>query len=217
MASLLPRSMESHGADNQKSIAPAAERNKEAILSALKEHLGSVQEGLVLEVASGTGQHVAHFAAGLPQLTFQPTENYADDGMASIRAWTQDLPNVLPPQQLDASQPQAWPAAAGSCRAVFTANLTHISPWAATAGLMQGARRVLAPGGELFLYGPFSVDGRPTTESNAAFDASLRERNPQWGYRDVADVTAAAAAAGLVPVERRDMPANNFLLVYRSQ
>lgn len=213
-----PRSMDSHSAEGQKAIAAAAERNKEPILAALKDFLGSaVPRGLFLEVASGTGQHVAHFAAGLPQLTFQPTEYEAEDGFASIRAWTSELPNVRPPLQLDASRPDSWQVATGSCRAMFAANLTHISPWAATEGLVRGAGRVLAQGGELFIYGPFSVDGKPTTESNAAFDAALRQRNREWGYRDVADVGKLASAAGLALVERRDMPSNNFLLVFRKE
>ncbi|KAL4419864.1 hypothetical protein ABPG75_006962 [Micractinium tetrahymenae] len=213
-----PRSLDSHSAEGQKSIAAAAERNKEPILAALKEFLGSAPAGgLFLEVASGTGQHVAHFAAGLPQLTLQPTEYETDDGFASIRAWTRDLPNVRPPLLLDASRPDSWQVAAGTCRAVFAANLTHISPWAATEGLVRGAGRVLAPGGELFVYGPFAVDGKPTTESNAAFDAALRQHNPEWGYRDVADIGRVAAAAGLAAAERRNMPANNFLLVFRKE
>ncbi|KAL4430347.1 hypothetical protein ABPG77_002153 [Micractinium sp. CCAP 211/92] len=212
-----PRSMDTHAAEGQKAIAAAAERNKEPILAVLREFLGSAAAGgLFLEVASGTGQHVAHLAAGLPQLTFQPTE-YEADSFVSIRAWTHELLNVRPPLLLDASRPASWQVAAGTCRAVFAANLTHISPWAATEGLVAGAGRVLAHGGELFIYGPFSVDGKPTTESNAAFDAALRQRNPQWGYRDVADIARLAAAAGLAAVERREMPANNLLLVFRKE
>ncbi|PSC75091.1 SAM-dependent methyltransferase [Micractinium conductrix] len=214
----LPRSMDTHEGHGAKIVAAAAERNKGPILAVLQEFLGGAA-GLVLEVASGTGQHTAHFAAALPRLTFQPSENKAaEDSMASIRAWGQGLPNMRPPMQLDASAPaDGWPVGPGTCRAVYAANLTHISPWAATAGLIKGAGRALASGGELFVYGPFSVDGRPTTESNVAFDASLRARNPQWGYRDVADVTTAAAAAGLAAVERREMPANNLMLVFRKQ
>ncbi|KAI7844480.1 hypothetical protein COHA_001940 [Chlorella ohadii] len=136
---------------------------------------------------------------------------------SSIAAWTRDLPNVRPPLRLDASQPDSWAVEAASCRAIFVANMTHIAPWAATQGLLRGAGRVLRPGGELLMYGPFSVDGKPTTESNAAFDAALRGRNPEWGYRDVADVAAGAAAAGMALVERREMPANNFMLVFRKE
>ena len=135
----------------------------------------------------------------------------------SITAWGQGLPNVRPPLQLDASAPAGWGVPGGACRALYCANMCHISPWSCTVGLLAGAARVLQPGGELFLYGPFSVNGRPTTESNAAFDATLRQRNPAWGYRDVADVEALAAAAGLSFVERREMPANNFMLIYRKQ
>ena len=124
---------------------------------------------------------------------------------------------MRPPLQLDASAPKGWGVPAGACRALYCANMCHISPWACTVGLLAGAGRVLQAGGELFLYGPFSVNGRPTTESNAAFDATLRQRNPAWGYRDVADVEALAAAAGLRFVERREMPANNLMLIYRKQ
>jgi hypothetical protein len=117
---------------------------------------------------------------------------------------------------LDAAQPGGWGVEAGSCRAVYAANVCHISPWTVTLGLLGGAGHVLAPGGQLFLYGPFSVDGRPTTDSNVAFDQSLRARNPEWGYRDVADVAAAAAAAGLHLHQQHEMPANNFLLVFHA-
>ncbi|KAI3425255.1 hypothetical protein D9Q98_009023 [Chlorella vulgaris] len=214
----LPRSLDSHNTDGQRSIAAAAERNKEAILHVLQTHLGTAPGGLFLEVASGTGQHCAHFAAGLPHLIFQPTEHCPDDAtLSSIVAWTRELPNVRPPIALDASQPGSWGLEAASCRAVFVANMCHISPWEATTGLMAGAGHVLAPGGQLFTYGPFSVDGAPTTPSNVAFDASLRQRNPAWGYRDVADVAAEAAKAGLELVHRHDMPANNLLLVFRKK
>lgn len=168
----------------------------------------------MLEVASGTGQHAAHFAAALPHLAWQPTE-HAADALPSIEAWGEGLPNVLPPLALDAARPGSWPLAPGAARAVLATNLTHISPWAATQGLVRGAARVLQPGGLLLIYGPFSVDGAPTTESNAAFDRSLRASNPAWGYRDVADVAAEAEAAGLALLERRAMPANNFYLIFQ--
>lgn len=168
----------------------------------------------MLEVASGTGQHSARFAAALPHLTWQPSE-HAAEALPSIEAWAEGLPNVLPPLALDASRPDSWPLAQGAARAVLATNMAHISPWAATQGLVRGAARVLEPGGLLLLYGPFMIDGAPTTESTAAFDRSLRATNPAWGYRDVADVAAEAAAAGLALLERREMPANNFFLIFQ--
>eukprot|EP00887_Chlorella_sp_A99_P002938 scaffold24.g2938.t1 len=137
---------------------------------------------------------------------------------ASIAAWGEGLPNMLPPAALDATAPPAsWPVGAGAAAAVYAANVCHISPWAATRGLLAGAARALRRGGLLLVYGPFSVAGRPTTESNAAFDARLRAQNADWGYRDVGEVAAAAAAAGLAPRGRRDMPANNFLLLFEKE
>lgn len=171
----------------------------------------------VLEVACGTGQHAAAFAAAFPHLSWQPTDR-DDELFGSVAAWAEDAPNVLPPSLLDAAAPAAtWPVGPGSCAAALCVNMTHISPWEATRGLLAGAGEVLAPGGRLFIYGPFMVDGRPTTDSNAAFDARLRGQDSRWGLRDVAEVDAAAAAAGLVREEKLDMPANNFVLVYRKQ
>ncbi len=171
----------------------------------------------VLEVASGTGQHAAAFAKAFPHLTWQPTDR-DNDLFGSVAAWGEGIPNVQPPALLDASAPAAtWPVGPGTCAAALCVNMTHISPWEATQGLLTGAGEVLAPAGRLFIYGPFKVDGRPTTDSNAAFDARLRGQDPRWGLRDVADVDAAAAAAGLVREEKLDMPANNFVLVYRKQ
>ncbi|GAB4815890.1 hypothetical protein N2152v2_002936 [Parachlorella kessleri] len=189
-------------------------RNKDAILDMLQHHL-TFSQGTVLEVASGTGQHCAHFAKAMPHLTWQPTE-HSPDCFPSIEAWGSDLPNMLPPAPLNAAaSPDTWPAAPASCCAVLCANMCHISPLPCTLGLIKGAARALAPHGLLFIYGPFLVDGKATTESNAAFDASLRARNPEWGYRDVGDITQWAAAAGLKFVDRIPMPANNFTLIYR--
>ncbi|KAF8056460.1 Mettl26 [Scenedesmus sp. PABB004] len=203
-------------------VSPSAERNKQPILEELRRQLPPDAEGLVLEVASGTGQHVAHFAAGLsPALRWQPSD-VTSELFASIAGYAAALPNVLPPLVLDAAAPpETWPLRApASCAAVLACNLTHISPWRVTLGLVAGAGRLLRAGGRLLIYGPFKVDGGFTTESNRSFDETLRAQDPEWGYRDVADISAAATAAGLVPAAGCScvrMPANNFLLVYVKQ
>ena len=166
-----------------------------------------------LEVASGTGQHVAALAAALPGLEWQPTEVSAD-AFADIEAHASGRANVRAPLLLDAAE--AWPAAVGrDLAAVLCVNLTHISAWRVTLGLVAGAGAALRPGGMLLIYGPFLVDGVATTESNAAFDASLRASNAEWGYRDRGVVAAEALKAGLHTVEMVAMPANNFLLAFR--
>lgn len=211
------RSMDQHKQEGQKSFAPSADRNKEPILAAIRPLLEPLPgSSLVLEIASGTGQHAAHFAAALPNLTWQPTEQDAASA-PSIAAWTAGLPNVRPPAVLNATEsPETWPVGAGSCSAIFAANVTHISPWPVTLGLVAGAARALQPGGLLLLYGPFAVDGTIEPESNRVFDQSLRGRDLAWGYRDVQDIAAAAGKVGLALELRLSMPANNYLLVMRS-
>ena len=185
--------------------APATLRNREPLLATLRRHLPAT--GLVLEVASGTGEHAAFLAAALPHLAFQPSER--DPGaLPSIDAWCAGLPNIRPALLLDATEP-GWPAAA----AVLCANMIHIAPWAATLGLMRGAAACLPPGGPLILYGPFRRDGAHTAPGNAAFDADLRDRDPAWGLRDLEAVAAAAAAEGFAPPIVEPMPANNLTLV----
>ncbi|WP_298923314.1 DUF938 domain-containing protein [uncultured Ramlibacter sp.] len=190
----------------------AAERNREPIAQALRQLLPA--RGQALEIASGTGQHVAWFAAALPGWSWQPSD--ADPTMlASIAAWCAQagVGNVLAPLQLDvASGP--WPVEGQAFDAVFCANMLHISPWASCAGLMQGAARVLAPGGLLLTYGPYWEDGVAPAPSNLAFDASLRERDPAWGIRRMADVEQQAGLAGLQRTVRLAMPANNLLLAF---
>ena len=188
--------------------SPAAERNRGAILAELRRLLPA--EGTVLEIASGTGQHAACFAAALPGWRWWPSE--ADARLAaSIAAWCAELPNVVPVLALDVLA-SPWAGAPASVDAIFCANLLHISPWHATAALMQGAARHLTATGLLLLYGPFLVDGEPTAPSNLAFDADLRARDPAWGLRRLAEVQAEAA--GLRLRERITMPANNLLLVF---
>jgi SAM-dependent methyltransferase len=194
-----------------KQHAPAAERNRAPILEVLARVLP--RRGLVLEIASGTGQHAVWFARHLRALTWQPSD--ADpSALASIAAWAADdaLPNLRPPLHLDVTAP-AWPVDAAD--AVVCINMIHIAPWAAARALVTGAARVLRPGGALCTYGPYRFDGAFTAPSNAAFDASLRARNPAWGVRDVRDLEAAAAAVGLALAETVALPANNHVLVFR--
>jgi hypothetical protein len=187
----------------------AAERNASPILAELLRLLPP--QGRALEIAAGSGQHAVRFAAALPGWQWQPSD--ADAACrASIAAWCAGLPNVLPPLVLDVTTAD-WPGIPAGLGLVFAANLLHISPWPATAGLMRGAARHLAADGLLLLYGPYRVPGEPLAPSNAAFDADLRQRNPQWGLRSLDDVRAEAAAAGLTLRERVVMPANNLLLV----
>lgn len=190
--------------------APATERNRDAILAVLRDELPS--SGLVLEVASGSGQHVVHFAAALPALDWQPSDP-DPAALASIESWRQEagLPNVRPPLRLDASAD--WPVERAD--AILCVNMVHISPWEATLGLMKGAGAVLPPGGLLYLYGPYLRENVETAPSNLAFDASLKARDPQWGLRRVEDVIAAATGEGLVFRQLLEMPANNLSLIFR--
>lgn len=194
--------------------SPAAERNQVPLLAELRRLLPP--RGLALEVASGSGQHAAHFARHLAGWHWQPTEAHSD-AFASISDWCQGVPNVAPPRRLDVLDPDDWAQAAstlaGPADAVFCANLLHISPWPTCAALMQGAGRVLAADGVLLLYGPYVVEGVVTSAGNLAFDADLRARDPAWGLRALSDVVQQAQAEGLMLRERVAMPANNLLLV----
>lgn len=190
--------------------APATQRNREAILAVLRGELPP--EGTVLEVASGSGEHAVYFAAALPTLTWQPSDP-DPVALASIGAWRAEagLSNVRPAILLDATG--EWPV--DRAEAILCINMVHISPWAATLGLMTGAGRVLPPGGLLYLYGPYLRDGVETASSNLAFDASLRARDPLWGLRRVEDVIAAAQAESLAFDRLVEMPANNLSLLFR--
>jgi SAM-dependent methyltransferase len=191
--------------------APATERNREPIAAVLEGVLPA--EGLVLEIAAGSGEHAVHFAGRFPNLLWQPTDP-DPEALASIAAWREEagLANLLEPQRLDAAAPD-WPVAAAD--AILCVNMVHISPWAATEGLMRGAGALLPPGGPLILYGPYRRAEAPTAPSNEAFDASLRSRNPDWGLRDLAAVKAEAARHGLGFERLHEMPANNLTLVFR--
>ncbi len=190
--------------------APAAARNRQPILNALRPHLPA--RGLVLEVASGSGEHVVHFAAALPGLVFQPTD--PDPGArASIDDWvgTLGLANVRRSLALDAAA-SSWPIE--RAEAVLCINMIHIAPWDAAVGLIGGAGRVLSCAGVLALYGPYHRGGQPTAPSNADFDRDLRRRNPAWGVRDLEAVAALAEPHFTAP-EIIEMPANNLLLLFR--
>jgi SAM-dependent methyltransferase len=189
----------------------AAARNRQPILDVLQEHLPP--RGLALEVASGSGEHVVHFAQACPDLVFQPSDPDPAH-RASIDAWTAalGLANVRPAIDLDAMAP-TWPVAAAN--AVLCSNMIHIAPWGATVGLVRGAGRIVPPGGVLYLYGPYRRGGRHTAPSNAAFDASLRAQNTAWGVRDLEAVADLAAAEGFAAPIVVEMPANNLSLVLR--
>ena len=189
----------------------AAERNQGPILAELLRLLP--EQGLILEIASGTGQHAAHFAAARPAWRWQPSDG-DPDSRASISAWCQHLPQVLAPLHLDVMAPE-WSGVPLAVDAIFCANLLHIAPWAVCPALMKGAARHLAPQGLLILYGPYLIDGVQTAPGNLAFDIDLQGRNPAWGLRRLADVLEQAQAVGLHLQERVAMPAYNQLLVLR--
>lgn len=189
---------------------PPAERNKQPILEELRRVLP--ERGTLLEVASGTGQHALHFAEGLAGWTVQPTD--ADpEHLETLRRRVAlaGNPRLLPPLELDVTG--VPPALAPT--AIYCANMIHIAPWAACVGLFTLAGRLLREGGLLITYGPYSIHGTHTAESNARFDQSLKARNPEWGVRDVDALEAVARAEHLSLVESRPMPANNLVLVWR--
>ncbi len=194
-----------------KQRAPAAERNSQPIEKVLAQSLPA--SGLVLEIASGTGQHAVHMARAFPHVSWQPSD--ADPvARDSIAAWREEaaLANLLAPLALDVLD-QPWPMA--SADAVVCINMIHIAPWDCALALFRGAAAILPAGGLLYLYGPFRFHGAFTAESNAAFDASLRARDPAWGVRDLDDIEPAAAAAGLALADTVAMPANNHSLLFR--
>jgi SAM-dependent methyltransferase len=191
--------------------AAAAERNRDPILEVLRRVLPTT--GLVLEIASGTGQHVVHFARALPALRWQPSDA-SPAHLESIAAWTaaSGADNVAPPVRLDVER-EPWPVA--HTDAIVNINMIHIAPWSAAEALFRGAARRLPPAGVLYLYGPFKRGGAHTAESNQRFDERLRGEDPRWGVRDVDELAALATSAGFEPAELVAMPANNFSLVYR--
>ena len=196
--------------------SPAAERNVGAILQVLHRSLAA--SGDALEIASGTGQHAAWFAAALPEWRWQPSD-WQTDAFASITQWAciAGATTVSEPVLLDARSSQ-WPASGPpfgrDFDLIYCANMLHIAPWSCCAGLMQGAARHLRTGGKLVIYGPFFESKVAASESNKAFDSDLRARDTTWGLRDLADVCRESSAAGLTLLARQAMPANNLLLVF---
>ncbi|KAG0242717.1 hypothetical protein BGW41_003613 [Actinomortierella wolfii] len=214
---------------NQKVFFAAADRNKDAIYEQIKPFLNKTS--LVLEVGSGSGQHISHFAKDFPQVFFQPTE-YDTNLHASIQAYANDLPNhrILPPLELNATNEAHWGEAlraghsalqvSGSENGpvydlVLTTNVFHIAPWIVTESTVKGANRLLKPGGFFIVYGPFKRHGQFNTESNREFDATLRGRDPTWGVRDLDDIQAVAEKETQLRLKDvRDMPANNYLVIF---
>jgi SAM-dependent methyltransferase len=190
---------------------PATERNRDAILGVLRDILPP--SGVVLEIASGSGEHAVHFANALPGLTFQPSDP-EEAARHSIAAWTAEtgLPNIRPPLELDVLK-EPWPIAQAD--AILCINMIHISPWDATLSLMRNAGRILLSGAPLYLYGPYRQQGIATAESNEAFDVGLKSRNPQWGLRHLDDVAALAHEAGFSAPTVTPMPANNLSVAFR--
>jgi hypothetical protein len=199
--------------------APAFHRNHRAIWAVMQPFLAG-KSGDVIEAGSGTGQHVVDFAGRSPEITWWPSD-LNEQHLKSISAWRAHagLPNIRPPLRIDLSD-SAWcpemhaGSGPGELLAVFCANVIHIAPWRVAEGLFAGAGRYLRVDGRLFLYGPFKRDGKHTAVSNAVFDTSLRDRNPEWGVRDIADLERLAANAGLALIDIAEMPANNLTLVF---
>ncbi|HCS18325.1 DUF938 domain-containing protein [Qipengyuania flava] len=193
--------------------APATARNSEPLAEVLAEELPD--RGLVLEIASGSGEHAVFLARRFPALDWQPSDVDVE-ALASVDAWAAEAAgaNLRPAIALDAAQAN-WPIAAAD--AVLCVNMVHISPWSAAVGLFTWAGRILTSGAPLVLYGPFIEPGRETAPSNLAFDQSLKQRNSEWGLRNTADLDALAADHGLRRTARHAMPANNLVLVYRCE
>ena len=199
--------------------APAFHRNHQAIRAVLQAFLAG-KSGDVVEAGSGTGQHVVDFARHLPQITWWPSD-LNEQHLKSIDAWRMHagLTNIRPPLRIDLSDPAWCPeiqdgSGPPKLLAVFCANVVHIAPWRVAEGLFAGAGRTLRADGRLFLYGPFKRGGKHTAVSNAVFDSSLRQGNPEWGVRDVGDLEKLAANAGLELIEIAEMPANNLILAF---
>jgi hypothetical protein len=205
------RFYEAPAADGRRS-APAALRNREPIADVLAEWLPD--KGLVLEIASGTGEHGRYFAARFPNLSWQPSDVHPE-ALESIRSWraAANLPNLREPLVIDAASAD-WPI--DNADAVLNINMAHISPWESSLGLLEGASRLLPAGAPLILYGPWLNDDVETAPSNVAFDADLKSRDRRWGLRRVEDFAAEAESRGLELADRRAMPANNVMLLFRN-
>ena len=191
--------------------APAALRNREPIADVLEEWLPAA--GRILEIASGSGEHVIYFAGRFPKLEWQPSDIHSD-ALNSISAWREEagLQNISAPIILDAASAD-WPIDRSD--AVLSINMVHISPWGSALGLLDGAARLLRPGAPLIMYGPWLKDDIATAPSNLSFDADLKSRDHRWGLRRVEDFAAASEERGLRLMETRVMPANNLMLLFR--
>ena len=196
---------------DHRQYAPATARNRDFILDVLRDVLPTT--GVILEIASGSGEHVVHFARNLPSLVFQPSDP-EPDALLSVAAWMKaaEVTNVRAPIVLDASR-SPWPIA--SADGIICINMVHISPWDASVGLIRGAAAILPPGSPLYLYGPYKRKGFATAPSNEAFDRNLRDRNPIWGLRDLEAIAAIAQSAGFSIPDITEMPANNLSIVFR--
>ena len=196
---------------DERQYAPATLRNRDFILDVLRDVLPMT--GAILEIASGVGEHVVHFARNLPNLVFQPSDP-DPDARLSVAAWVKatGVTNVRAPIALDASNP-VWPIA--SADGIICVNMIHISPWEATVGLLKGAAAILPPASPLYLYGPYLREGIATAPSNQAFDRSLRDCNSNWGLRDLEAVAATAQCVGFSAPGITEMPANNLSVVFR--
>ena len=196
---------------DHRQCAPATVRNRDFILDVLRDVLPTT--GVILEIASGSGEHVIHFARNLPSLVFQPSDP-EPDALLSVAAWMKaaEVANVRAPIVLDASR-SPWPIA--SADGIICINMVHISPWDASVGLIRGAAAILPPGSPLYLYGPYKRKGFATAPSNEAFDRNLRDRNPIWGLRDLEAIAAIAQSAGFSIPDITEMPANNLSIVFR--
>ena len=196
---------------DHRQYAPATVRNSDFIVDVLRDVLPTT--GLILEIASGSGEHVVHFARNFPGLIFQPSDP-EPEALLSVAAWVKnaEVTNVRAPIVLDASQ-SPWPIA--SADAIICINMVHISPWDATVGLITGAAATLLPASPLYLYGPYKRKGFATAPSNEAFDRNLRDRNPTWGLRDLEAVAGVAQSVGFSAPTVTEMPANNLSVVFR--
>lgn len=208
-----PIALEDRAFDAQRLFSPSAARNRDPILQVLQSILPP--QGALLEIASGTGEHVVHFAKSLPGLRFQPSE-FDEASRQSIIAWIahEGLKNVAEPVALDARVDIWGVEQSAPFDAILSLNMIHIAPWDAAQGLFRGAGRLLKSGGLLLLYGPFKENGVHNAPSNASFDESLRARDPNWGVRDIADLQRLANENGLTPSQRQAMPANNHILTF---
>ncbi len=199
--------------------SPSSQRNASYILDVLKKVLP--KEGTVLEIASGTGEHAVFFAPEFSQLTWQPSDP-ADDKIESIKAWmaAEPSPNLRSPIAIDAASDH-WPLenqkVSPPITAIVCINMIHVSPWAAGLGLIAAAGRILKPGGVLYLYGAYMIDGQHTAPSNVEFDKMIRKTDSRWGLRDIRDVEKEANKQGLILKDVIPMPANNFSIIFEKE